>query len=217
MSANSAEGRLKDEPRYRFPVCGKGYSGWKDYDRPVLEGDLCLEDRLAYLRSRLDLICFNSLDRVYLRSSSHHSAVNGPEMSFFILGTTVICCAVEALGGFVLNNHRSNGVKFRAFLDKYMPEWSASLSNGSTVRDWLWDNLRNGLAHGFVIKNGGMEDLKMARFQEQAPGKVLIHAEMLYQDLKVGKDRYIAEVAGKSDIPLTKNFEKHFQEVFQTF
>src|SRR5688572_2839024 len=109
MSEDFSQEKPKDTPRYRFPICGKGYSGWKDYDQPVLEGALCLEDQLAYLKSRLDLICFNSLDRVYLRSSSHHSAVNGPEMSFFILGTTAICCAVEALGGFVLNNHRSNG------------------------------------------------------------------------------------------------------------
>ena len=76
MSEDFSQEKPKDTPRYRFPICGKGYSGWKDYDQPVLEGALCLEDQLAYLKSRLDLICFNSLDRVYLRSSSHHSAVN---------------------------------------------------------------------------------------------------------------------------------------------
>jgi len=71
--------------RYQLPESDLGFSGWKDYDRIILSGNLSLVDKVTYLEKRLELVFFNSFDRVYLNTAPQHVAVNGSNMSFFII------------------------------------------------------------------------------------------------------------------------------------
>ncbi len=210
-------GRLRTG-RYVLPMSQKRVSGWKDYDRAILEKGLVLRDRVYYLRKRLDLTFFNSLDCVYVKTAPRHYAVNGPDMSFFLLGTSMICCCIEALGAFVTGatstNRIQNKAKFKAFMTAYMPQWQA---NGTDVPDWMYENLRNSLAHGFWIKDGGMEDLGKQRLRLVPPQGILVHAELLYSDLKEAVERYFAELESGTNAGLVTNFENRFKNIYETF
>lgn len=204
--------------RFTLPISKLGVGGWKDYDESVLKRtDLTIEDKVAYLRCRLKMVVFDPLDNVFLRSAPHHSAVNGPAMSFFFVGSTIICCCIEALGGFVLAQHRGNGMRFNAFIKGFMKDWAFTSPKGVDVTDWLWKNLRNGLAHGLIIGEGGMEDLGHERFRDQGKGKLHVHTEILYRDLKLGVETFFTNVTQTPKGILAKNFEKHFKDVFQKF
>lgn len=207
----------RSSKRYTLPVSGLVFSGWKDYDRPVLTQTLALEDKVFYLRKRLELIAFNSLDQIYLRSSPRHDVVNGPDMSFFFIGATICCCCIEALGGFVTGTERPNQKNFDAFLASYMTKWHGKTLAGVDVPRWLWHNLRNGLAHGLVIQEGGLDDLKDQRVKDVAPGKIVVHAELLYADLKQGAERFFSDLMSGGDPPLNRRFEARFHDIFQVF
>lgn len=220
---NQVLNKLKQAtPRYEFPVSKQKFSGWKDYDKSVLKSNLCLKDKAEYLRCRLDLVVFNSLNQVYLRSAPRHNAVNGSDMSFFFVGTTIICCCIEALGGFILGGGNDdkpgiNDKRFKAFLSKYMSAWNVNGPKGTNVSKWLWKNLRNGLAHGLIIENGGLEDLGTDRFQDNGGGNLWVHAEFLYSDLIDATKKYFSDLLSGNDQTLIISFNSRFKKLFETF
>lgn len=204
--------------RFLLPKSGFRVGGWKDYDEQVLKREgLPLTDKVEYLRFRLRMVIFDPLDNVFLNSAPHHSVVNGPGMSFFFIGTTIICCCIESLGGFILARGGGSRKRFKEFLEKYLPDWAVHSPAGVYVPDWLWENLRNALAHSLLIDNGGLENLGTFRFRDKGQKKLEVHAELLYTDLKNAVEVFFADILRDPNSDVARNFEKHFKEKFQTF
>jgi hypothetical protein len=126
---------------------------------------------------------------------------------------------LEALGKFYTGktSRGNSGANFRAFVDKYMDHRFLQTLHGVTYLDLLWENFRNGLAHGFTIKNGGFE-FQRSYFQIKTIGaidKLEIDPEHFYNDFTRGVAKYIRDLRAASPTqPISVNFEKAFQDIF---
>lgn len=202
-----------------LPDSKQDCSGWIDHDRGVLNQNLSLRDKAYYLEQRLNKVFFGPMNRVFLNSAPKHKAVNSKEMSFFLLGTTLTCCTIEAVGGFLLGPGRNresgiNGKRFREFLKRYLKNWNKRTKKGTSIPDWLWTHLRNALAHSLSISFGGMAYLGKKRYREQSKGKIEIHAELLYKDFRKAFATYISDLMSNRKRSASGKFEGRFKEVF---
>ena len=199
--------------RFVLPDSRKNCSGWIDHDNRILRLPLSIRDKAYYLEKRFNIVFFGPMDNIFLRSAPNHKAVNSPDMSFFLLGTTVLCCAIEAVGEFLLGGG-DPGDRFKTFLRAYLPQWSRKTKKRTILPDWMWKHLRNALAHAGAISRGGMVYLGSRRFRERMKGRVEVHTEILYQDFKKAFSRYLADVAAQKDRSQVVNFERRFKEIF---
>jgi hypothetical protein len=82
----------------------------------------------------------------------------------------------------------------------------------------LWDNFRNGIAHGFVIKSGGFEHNQPKYFQvknNNGKNELEIGLDHFYKDIRNGIQKYINDLR-KSKITdqIFKNFDKTFIDLY---
>ncbi len=124
---------------FRLPDSKKRCSGWIDYDKKILNGRLSLRDKVYYFKKRFELVFFRSMDRIFLESAPYHRAVNNRNMSFSLLGTTLLCCAIEALGSYVLGGSGRNRERFKIFLRDYLPDWYGTAPLGTVIHEWMWE------------------------------------------------------------------------------
>ncbi|MBI5059363.1 hypothetical protein HZB60_06235 [candidate division KSB1 bacterium] len=163
--------------------------GWIDYERHRLH-DLNKEQEILYFEKRLKMILLIPANEMYksiMRKRKNSSAV--------LCFGTCICCAIEALGKFhtgVLE--RNNGWKnFESWIKSYMDKGYFQKHNNDTYARILWDDFRNGLAHGFTIKNGGFEeDVKYFKLKSiNGIMQLEIDPKHFYEDFRSGVDKYI--------------------------
>ena len=89
--------------------------------------------------------------------------------------------------------------------------------NGVPYKRLLWDDFRNGLAHGFTIKNGGF-DFQSNYFEVKPVGGVNqleIDPKLFYMDFLAGFNAYVNDVKNAS--PTDKiyvNFNNAFSGIF---
>ena len=202
--------------RFKLPDSRLECSGWIDEDKAILKKhrSLSIKDKVFYLKNRFHIVFFGPMDTCFLRSAPYHRRVNSKDFSFFLLGTTLICCAMEAVGAFMLGGKErpspgENKRRFVKFLQHYMKSWNKSTAGGTHIPNWMWNNLRNSLAHSMTISRGGMADLGKKRFNEVRHGVVTIHAESLYRDFRRGFSAYLRDVERKTS--LKRNFERRFK------
>lgn len=136
------------KPINSITLNGKDFSLFKDYTVQVKSElkDLSFTDKLKYLEARAKLVFLDAVDEILFLQKSQILA------KFHDLNIiTIICCGIESLGHYLIGKGDGfSGDSFRAFVVEFMPDYS-------TVVDQLWYHFRNGLAHGFCIKYGGIE------------------------------------------------------------
>src|ERR1019366_1558831 len=76
--------------------------------------------------------------------------------SLLIIGMTA-CCGIEAMGRFAFGSAPANNKRFKDFAAGYLDPVLQQHVFGKPVTTYLWDNFRNGLAHGFAVCHGGFE------------------------------------------------------------
>jgi hypothetical protein len=175
----------------------KALKGWIDYDRPYLHL-LTKSQEVRYFRDRIEKVVVVPLRKM------HEDIVSGTSLSNPVLCFgTCICCSIEALGKFhtgVLDRGNS-GNNFKSFVRRYMdPKWCSSQLAGKYYVDLLWDNFRNGLAHGFTIKSGGLEKGK-TYFQIAQIGGVRqleVDPTRFLRDFRNASRKFIAELMAAS-------------------
>jgi len=97
------------------------------------------------------------------------------------------------------------------------PGWLSNSFSEQRYVDHLWASFRNGLAHGFAIKQGGFEYQRVP-YQVKLVGGVHqleIDPARLFSDFKHGFTRFVRDLrtAGPHD-PLFVRFHTAFDGVF---
>ena len=217
---------LTDEPSVTLGIPGDPFTLFYDYDqiRDRKLSTLCSGYKVVWLRARLEMTFLEPLRRLWDRSSavfkelmftSPHQQNN---CSFSIAAMAVMLNGIEALGAFLrpdLNGRNKNKQRFQAFLSQYMKEWAVKVPVSGRpvdVVDPLWANFRNGIAHGFCIKEpGSLEFLETLRFEPD--GQVLrVCPRHFFADLERGVAAYFAFL--KNDPGALQKFDTHFNSVY---
>jgi hypothetical protein len=182
----------------------------RDYDRGQYKY-LSFKGKAEYLENRVKLILIDPC-----RTAMKAAAVQDAGLGFIL--TTGICAMVSAAGTFLMGGRAPKGKDKKSFVDfvhAYMdPDLQDVISSyGMTWADWLYDDVRCGLAHGFVIHVGGIEI--NAKYLEIKPCGPEICCQQLLEDFAQGWGRYLVDVRrdGKG-IGLGTLFERRFDEIF---
>ncbi|MFI4922594.1 MAG: hypothetical protein ACHP6J_02640 [Burkholderiales bacterium] len=187
--------------------------GWIDYERKYLPS-LTVDQRIDYFEKRLKLVLLVPLEHMY------RDLMKDKRSSPLLCFSTCICCAIEALGKFLTGNTGRNGAgtRFRKFVDEFMvPQFTTKAFNGKRYIDLLWDHFRNGLAHGFTIKQGGFEHYT-SYFQEKSIDgfkQLEIDPTHFFEDFKQAISQYIKRL--RASLPtntVRKNFNKAFMDLY---
>jgi len=187
--------------------------GWIDYDRIHLR-HLTDQQKIDYLPRRLGIALLPPLDDLFAGISQR------PNYSPLLCYANCVCCAIEAFGKFLTGHYQQGnaGANFRAFVKAYMdPRFQRKIA-GRTYMNVLWEDFRNGIAHGFVVKHGGFEGDGSYYFKKRMiAGKwaLIISPTSFHQDFKAAVARYLADLksAAATD-PLRQNYLKTFDAVY---
>ena len=188
----------------------KNLTGWVDIDRPLL-ATLSKSQEIRYFRARIKRTVIAPLRRMVAGIRQGTKAEN-PLLCF----GTCLCCAIEALGKFQTGKlpRGNSGSNFRAFVQTYMdPRWNTEQFAGRAYVDHLWNAFRNGLAHGFVVKQGGFA-LGRTYFRIHSTAGVSqleICPSRLLSDFTRGISGFVKRL---SSSPRTSLDYKHFHAAF---
>jgi hypothetical protein len=90
-----------------------------------------------------------------------------------------------------------------------MNAWNVSTPTGASVVDWLWTDVRNGLAHQLSFKTGGTECNPGQRFLERPDLQIEMDPFAFYEDFKNGVNSFFNDL--KTDPAMHAAFDRRFR------
>ncbi len=213
---------------------GKDFTLNYDYDqlRDCKLSELTDNGKIEWFRLRMKFVFLEPLSCLYQGKTTAYRALNStkpgdlPARSFVIASFSVLLNGIEALGSF-LTASDDNNVRFYTFIRKYMNSWDApvpALDPTANLKKILWKDFRNGIAHGFRIQAGGIDNEA-----DTPPGwrvvtntgpsgsmskRLEIGPNAFFGDFKTGVDCFFADVGNDPSVRAT--FLTRFQEVYPT-
>jgi hypothetical protein len=195
-------------------ICGHEYSLYVDYDRGKF-GYLDLLGKVKYIRERVDRDLIRPC-QLALRHQ-HRVAVG-------LLVPGLVCAGISAAATF-LNGERTRAGQhqavFVAFIRKYMDrDLQGRLVKPGEQRvtdyaDWLYLDVRCGLAHAFALEWGHIEDSRLGTYVRLADdGQPQINQDRLLADFARGWQQYLDTVSAAPGIELSDKFVIRFDQVF---
>ena len=132
------------------------------------------------------------------------------DLSHLLAFGTVICNGIEALGSFY-RGRDGTGQTFRDFVTDFMDSAYGRYSRN------LRDDFRNGLAHGFYVKQGGFEFFRGPSLRIDPRAGVQIDPDGLFRDVKRALKNYLRKLRrdGPSS-PIGQAFSKRFRRIYET-
>ncbi len=194
----------------------KNLKGYVDYDRDLLPRLNKTQKIKYFYNQRVKKLILNPLHEMH-ESMMEEKKDCSPLLCF----GNCICCSIEAFGKFYTGRTERgiSGANFRKFIEKYMDkEFFLKEFKGKKYVDLLWDDFRNGIAHGFVIKSGGFEHHQPKYFQIKKIGgrdELEIDTQSFYKDFLNGVRKYINDLkkSGVTD-DIFKNFNIAFTDLY---
>lgn len=181
-------------------------------DKSVLK-TLNFNDKLTYLKERAKLIFLDSLREIlYLEG-------NGGLAKYHLLNmTSVICLAIEGLGHFLTGTDQS-WESFKLFVSNFMhQEFQRFFYDGRTYSRMLWDDFRNGLAHGFYIKKGGIERNKPWYFRIDDKIGLQINFDELFLDFENAFEKFFRRLQSDGEnSQFGDSFKKRFEALLEKY
>lgn len=204
----------------RAQIEGMEFTLFYDYDQ-LQDGKLSrLSDdgKIEWFRFRMDCVFLEPLRRLFDTHSTAFRELNSddqrPYTSFVIAAFSVLLNGIEALGAFLpaLNSGKGeNRDNFVAFIQTYMRTWDINVTGTSYqinyVPDILWRHFRNGIAHGFVIKGGGID-------YDADPARCLVVPGV---HLEIGPTAFFNDFVGAVQAFLTDIHSPYRASFLQTF
>lgn len=188
--------------------------------RPVTEAftveqDLSLKEQLF-----ISLGCLLHISVKADKSKFRLTEMTDDGQANLVIGMfSILMNGIEALGSFITvpePRPGQNGRNFKQFLKDYMPMWNfrvseTSLCSPDEMINILWKHFRNGIAHGFIIENGGLNFLADERPQGYfvtTSGYLQVGPRRFIKDFNDGLKRYFQDVrdnvGGKRTLFLTR-------------
>jgi len=196
----------------------RNLTGYVDYDRELLPKLNKTQQINYFYNKRVKKLILNPLHEMYV-SMMEEKKDSSPLLCF----GNCICCSIEAFGKFYTGRtERGNsGSNFRKFIEKYMDkEFFSKEFKGKKYVDLLWDDFRNGIAHGFVIKSGGFEHHQPRYFQIKKIGgrdELEIDTQSFYKDFLNGIKQYINDLKKiRATGAIFRDFNKAFTDLYIT-
>lgn len=189
-------------------IDGKSYTLLLDYDRKSYKY-LSFAGKVTYMRERVNLILIRPCEE------ANKTAL---QTNLGLILATAICAGISAAGTFLQGQRAPRGQDreyFLAFVRDYMdPRLQNQSSAGISWAEWLYDSVRCGLAHSFVIEVGGIE-YELSNYVLERTYGPEINPSLLLADFSDGWSKYLnAVVQDGQGKDLGALFEKRFDEVF---
>ena len=183
-----------------------GLTGWIDQDRSHLRTQP-LPVWIDWFEYRVRLVVINPLAHIL-----DTQITADPDSSALLIYGVSICCAIEAMGKFIVGNV-NHDLRFEAFVQRMSHELRAGIHGGEANSALLRKYLRNGLTHGFAVCRGGFSGNRgNPYFGVDAAGDLLVNPAALFDDFVQAFDSYVAGLrSGSADLAM---FESVFKEVF---
>ena len=184
---------------------GHDFSLFKDYDRDRLPA-LSYRGKIRWFELRTNHVLVRPLDVIRPRRSETRRM---PRASFLLLFASVLFNGVEAFGAFY-RGQDGTARTFRDFVQDFMdPRLRPHLAR-------LRDDFRNGLAHGFTIKHGGVEFGVGGPIRVDPLHGLEIDPDFLLADFKQARRTYVRQL--RADGPASsigQAFARRFHIVFE--
>ena len=167
------------EPMGMKMIEGIEFTLFYDYDqlRDKKLGSLTDDGKIEWFRLRMEMVFLEPLRRIFDKKSVAHLELNSPAESewpraaVMTAAFSILLNGVEALGSFLAysttftHEHNKKRTKnyfaFREFIIRYMTNWDTKVEGTSYKTSYLpeilWEHFRNGIAHAFVVKGGGID------------------------------------------------------------
>src|ERR1700680_3259578 len=194
-------------------ICGHEYTLYIDYDRGYFHL-LDFYGKLEYMRGRVDRDLV--LPCRFLLQNQDCIAVG-------LLVPGLVCAGISAAATFPPGSQAARVQDrniFVQFVRRYMhadlqhPLVDPRKPNRPrTYVDWLYEDIRCGLSHGFALEWGHIENLG-PYVGLAASGQPQINQNELLEDFVRGWHSYLGEVSLNPAANLAQDFEKRFHEVF---
>jgi len=219
----------------RAHIEGKDFTLYYDYDQ-LRDGKLSRltdDGKIEWFRLRMNFVFLEPLCRLYQGKTPAYRALNStkqndlPARSFVIPSFSVLLNGVEALGSFTTKRKSGNRDNFFAFMTTYMKPWDRNVPNSpystGDLKTILWEHFRNGIAHGFCIERGGIDneadaDRWLVVVDPTRSGSTTKRLEIgpnaFFRDFRAGVDRFFEAV--KKDRVQRAAFFRRFREVYPT-
>jgi hypothetical protein len=191
-------------------IDGQQYTLLRDYDKGKYHF-LTFKGKITYLRNRVEFILLNPCKS---------AMANATQSNLGLVLTTATCAGISAASTFLKGKRaqkKGDDRKFFiAFVNQYMDSrlQKPISSLKVTWADWLYADLRCGLAHNFTICRGGIEE-STNYLEETVHGPEICPLRLL-EDLAAGWSKYLDDV--ERDGPskgLGRLFQNRFDKVFQ--
>ncbi len=193
---------------------GVDYSLLKDYDKGKYS-HLLFDEKVEYLRARVQFILTEPCRAIVAKAALKDGTPLG---NLGLILATAICAGISAAGTYLKGQRapsRQDQQYFTDFVCAYMdPVLQNPNSTRMTWAQWLYKEVRCGLAHAFVIENGGIE-YEVQNYVADKPFGPEINPSNLLEDFAKGWDKYLGDVsnAGRG-VGLGAPFERRFDKVF---
>jgi hypothetical protein len=200
--------RKKGGMEFPMKIDGTDYTLFIDYDRGKY-GKLMFQGKVTYLEARVQRIllrpCMTSMKTIL-------------ESDLGLVVPTAICAGISAASTFLNGTEAKRGkdkIFFLGFVKRYMNKiLQDNISCGGTWADWMYTELRCGLAHSFAIEKGGVEYEIPGYVEDKRCGPEMKPSKLL-DDFSGGWSRYLDDV--RTDGPkkgLGQLFETRFDKIF---
>ncbi|MEW6516848.1 MAG: hypothetical protein AB1439_08095 [candidate division FCPU426 bacterium] len=193
---------------------GQDFTGFYDYDE-LESGKLWrLSDagRIDWFQLRTSKVFLNPLKCIINSDPKANNPLWQSDKDFMIASFSVILNGVESLGAFLSGKSQmgESHNNFKMFIDSYMEEWAP-------LEKQLWEDFRNGMTHGFQIRNGAIEYRRgksEKHWLRQSGGYswLVIDPEKLLEDLEQGTKRFFENVRNDDEAKMI--FLKMIKEIY---
>lgn len=203
--------------RSQIRLAGVTFPLFKDYlhrqDLAPQLAALPFDDKLKYLKARVTLAILDPLDEILSFEAS------GITRKYHLLNLiTVLSCAIDGLGSFLVPAGSSKKSCFKAFATGFMDHrFSNKICTSTQTPYWkfMWDFFRNGMAHTVCIEKGGLERRSHRYFKDDPLTGLIIDVDFLVRDFKRGVRELFRDLrtAGHAGV-YANSFEDRFNRVF---
>jgi hypothetical protein len=193
------------------------FTGFVDYDRNKLN-KLTYFGQIEYFAFRVKKVFLAPLEQILNKVQMH---ISDEECSYTIVFGVLICSGIDAFSGFLCGKQPGRP-DFCCFCQKYLnKKWikkrpAKYCPEKQQYMVLLRDNFRNGLSHGFAVKEGGFESHRrnLPYINETAHG-VQVNPIKLFNDFNNAINKYLDDLRKDGETSdHGKKFIKRFGDVF---
>lgn len=224
MSGEMSE--LERQDRIHCTIEGVGFTLFYDYDELRDRKLYAISElgRIEWLRKRMNVVFLEPLCRIFnLESKAYkelcsHDEEYEPVRTAMIIAFSALLNGMEALGSFL--KEKSSKKKSSINKDRFFEFMKLMPAIWKNIQVPLWKNYRNGVAHQFVIKGGGLEfskDGTLPFWYDDFDGRLILRVDpvLFFRDFLCAVDKFFLKV--NSDSETRKIFLKGFEDAYPKY